>query len=112
MTGSIADCHKCDGDIKLTLIGSKAMSSGNNILSWLNTFPKDSRRCFDFIIKCHGDLGEVLVVQLEKCASLIQQWYIDFIEVHDFKSSSKQIFPCYVWIANDDSISVTSATSE
>ena len=112
VTGNQAGSHVCDGDIKITLIGNMGMTEGNEILNWLNTFPKDSRRFFDIIIKCRGNLGEVLVVSLQKSQSLIQQWYIDFVEIHNFQDSSKQIFPVYFWIGNNASISISSATSK
>ena len=112
LTGNQADSHMCDGDIKITLIGNKGMTEGNEILNWLNTLPKDSHRFFDIIIKCDGNLGEVLVVNLKKSESLIQQWYIDFVEIHNFQDSNKQIFPVYFWIGTNDSISISSATSK
>ena len=112
VTGNQADCRKCDGDIKITLIGNMGMTDGNEILNWLNTSPKDSHVFFDIIIKCSGNLGEVLVVSLKKSESLIQQWYIDFVEIHNFQDSSKQIYPVYFWIGNKDSISISSATSK
>ena len=112
VTGNPADSGLCDGDIKITLVGSEAVSSGNCVLSLLNTFPKDSRRYFDFIVECEGSLGEVLVVELHKNASLIPQWYVDFVEVYTFDPLQKQVFPCYFWFGNNDSISFSSATSQ
>ena len=112
VTGSPADSTVCDGDIEITLVGNEAVSSGNCVLSWLDTFRKKSRRYFDFILVCDGSLGEVLVVILHKNASLISQWYIDFVEVYNFEPSQKRVFPCYFWIGNNDSIYSSSATSE
>ena len=112
VTGSQADSYLCDGDIKITLVGNKAISCGNYVLGWQQTFEKNSRRYFDIILECDESLGEVLVVELHKSASLITQWYIDFAEVHTFEPSVKQVFPCYFWIGNNDSISFSSATSE
>ena len=59
----------------------------------------------DFVLECSEGLGEVLVVRLENKLPVKEEWFVDFVEVHDFHTSTKKVFPCYHWIRNSDSIS-------
>ena len=100
-----------NASIKITLVGSRATSDGDWLGSWA-VFPKDSMHYDDFVLECSEGLGEVLVVRLENKFPVKEEWFVDFVEVHDFHTSAKKVFPCYHWIRNNDSISFSSSTSK
>ena len=52
------------------------------------------------------------MVRLENKLPVKEEWFVDFVEVHDFRVSAKKVFPCYHWIRNNDSISFSSSTSK
>ncbi|CAI8052357.1 Polyunsaturated fatty acid 5-lipoxygenase, partial [Geodia barretti] len=99
-----------NADIYATLIGNKARSDGDKMLGWWEIFSNDNKQCNDLILECSQSIGEVLVVSLENKASGKHSWYVDFLEVHDFSSAEKRVFPCYHWIGAEDSISCSSST--
>ena len=49
----------------------------------------------DVVLKCSKSLGEVLVVTLENKVPSKEEWFVDFIEVHDFQTTKNKVFPCY-----------------
>ena len=100
-----------NASINITLVGSRATSDGDWLGSW-EVFPKDSMHYDDFVLECSEGLGEVLVVRLENKFPVKEEWFVDFVEVHDFHTSTKKVFPCYHWIRNSDSISFSSSTSK
>ena len=75
--------------------------------SWSNQGHSDSSH-----LECSEGLGEVLVVRLENKFPIKEEWFVDFVEVHDFHTSAKKVFPCYHCIRNNDSISFSSSTSK
>ena len=47
----------------------------------------------DFVLECSEGLGEVLVVRLENKLPVKEEWFVDFVEVHDFHTSTKKCSP-------------------
>jgi arachidonate 5-lipoxygenase len=80
------------------------------MLGWWEILSNDNKQCNDLILECSRSIGEVQVVLLENKAGGKHSWYVDFLEVHDFTSAEKRVFPCYHWIGAEDSISCSSST--
>lgn len=70
----------------------------------------------NLIIESSGDLGTVLVVVLGNdkswLAPLGAPWYVNEVQVHNLQSKIQEVFPCYHWIGDGDSVSFTAHTSE
>ena len=66
----------------------------------------------DVVLECSKSLGEILIVTLDNKFPSKKEWFVDFIEVHDFQTTKKKIFPCYHWIRGKESISCSSSTSK
>lgn len=113
LTGSQKDAGSdLRADIRITLIGNKAKSDEDELLEWWEIAPSGNMHYDDVIMECNGNLGQVQVVTLQNKAHGRQDWYVDFIELHDFQTAEKQVFPCYHWIGAEDSVSCSSSTSK
>ena len=95
MTGSQAEAGTdiC-ADIQVTLIGDKARSDGDKLAGWWQIVPNDKMQYVDLVMECSNSLGQLQVVILENRAQGKHAWYVDFLEVHDFGSEGKKVFPC------------------
>ena len=100
-----------NASIQITLVGSEAVSDGDALGSW-EIFPKYNMSYDDVILECSKSLGEVVIVTLENKFYFKNEWFVDFIEVHDFQTTKKKVFPCYHWIRSNESISCSSSTSK
>ena len=45
-------------------------------------------------------------------APLGAPWYVNEVQVHNLQSKIQEVFPCYHWIGDGDSVSFTAHTSE
>ena len=113
LTGSQKDAGSdWRADIRVTLIGKLARSDGDELLGWWEILGSDNMQYDDFILECNQSLGQVQVVTLENKAKGNQSWYVDFVEVHDLETTEEQVFPCYHWIGNEDSVTFSSSTGK
>ena len=109
------------GDLQgiwVQLVGDKAKSGVvdiNNVLLQF-TKPFEESTYDDFIIECAGDLGDVLVAEVGNDKSWFgftgSPWFVDYLEVKNFKTGQYETFPCYHWIGDGDAVSCTAKTSE
>ena len=104
----------------ITLVGSKGHSGEINLQNFLSMLIEqslDKGMCSNFVIESSGDLGEVLVVILgiEKrklSNTLADPWYVDDVGVYNYQSKRQEVFPCYHWLNNGDSVSFTAHSSK
>ena len=95
-------------DVHITLIGNGVSSSRDDVHIHLGH--KDM--CYDdIILECNQTLGKVQVVAIENNKPLGLQHYVHYVEVHDLKSSVKQVFPFYHWIEPKHSVCCSSSSS-
>ncbi|KAM6451852.1 hydroperoxide isomerase ALOXE3-like [Liasis olivaceus] len=84
--------------ISITLVGTK----GESPKTALNTLSSHFRRGMEseYKITCEHDLGEILLLRLQKDAlvePLSNSWYCNFVTVTSAKGMTYN-FPCYQWI--------------
>lgn len=116
VTGSETFSGTPDSDIYMSLIGSKASTGKLNIVQGYFSSAVATQSYDDLVVECDKDLGELLVVVLGNpqnwMISAGSAWYVDFVECMDLKNKQKQVFPCYHWINDGDSLTITSKTSK
>lgn len=104
----------------ITLVGNKGHSGEvqlQNFLSVLIEQSLDKGMSSNFVIESSGDLGEVLVVILgikksKLSNKLVDPWYVDDVGVYNYQSKRQEVFPCYHWLNNGDSVSFTAHSSK
>ena len=101
-----------DSGVYFSLTGSKR-SSDRIRFNFLGAKKKSHEYV---VVESDEDLGGVLVVELGNEKYLLldsaDSWYVDQTTVFLFESKTKIVFPCYHWIGNGDSVTITAKTSK
>ena len=119
-TGNQEGAGTPDTGAYIILIGSKGRSGKINLQSLLTILQGrslDKGTYYNVVVASNGDLGEVLVVILgieeEKLSNaLADPWYVNDINIYNYQNRQEEVFPCYHWLNNGDSVSFTAHTSK
>ena len=120
LTGSQKGAGTPDPGVYITLVGSNGHSGKLYLQSFLGALLRKvihEGTSTNIVIESSGDLGQVLVVILGNDDSslknpLTDPWYVEDVGVYNYQSKQQEVFPCYHWIANGDSVSFTAHTSK
>lgn len=120
LTGKVTEGEIDEPDIFLSLTGSKNSTghvSITSMLSIVEVFKRDRVIHSDYmVVECDEDLGEILVVEVGNKKNWFSfnaaPWYVNTVTTHNFQSGENTLFPCYYWIGDGDSVTLTAHASE
>ena len=119
VTGEQNGAGTSDTGVFVQLIGSKGHSGKVYLQGLLDVLSGESIEkgtSENLVIESSGDLGKVLVVILGNDESFLAPlgapWFVNEVQVHNFQTKVHQVFPCYHWIGDGDSVSFTANTSK
>ena len=96
-----------DANVKIAFVNEKGVLSDSYKLDvlWRNDFEAGSLD--DFEIKKIPNFGHIVAIEIWRdTAGLLDDWYVEWVSVHQLKHEDYSVFPIHRWVPSDKKLRI------